>query len=429
MNYPDSVEYLYSLGNEVKSIKFGLASITAVLRALGDPQRRFRAVHVAGTNGKGSTCAMVESGLRAAGLRTGRYISPHLTEPTERIAISGENVSREAFTRAFNAVHEAAEEMVRSGELEFHPTYFETVTAMAFLLFADTGVDVAVLEVGLGGRLDATNVVQPVVCAITPVDYDHQQWLGTTLESIAAEKAGILKAGVPVVMSDQRSEAEQVLLGRAEELGCPVTRSADLPIEQLEVDHRGSRFTVDDIRVRCPLPGEHQVENAKAAVAILRLMEVPLEAIARGIAATDWPARLELVHASPDIMLDGAHNPAGARALAAHIRKFYAGRRVWMVYGAMRDKAVAEMTEILFPLAEKIVLTTPSNTRSVPAETFGVPNARIAPTVREAVEVALAAPDDAVVFITGSLYLAGDARALLLGRDGAARLRPASRHV
>src|SRR5581483_4235748 len=253
MNYAEAVRYLYSLGNEVLTAKLGLERITALLEALGHPERACRWVHVAGTNGKGSTCAMIEAGLRSAGVRTGLYISPHLIEPTERIQICGAPVTQEQFATAFDRVHDTAEQMLASGSIDMHPTYFETVTAMAFVLFAEAGLDRVVLEVGLGGRLYATNVVTPELCVITPIDYDHQIFLGDTIEQIAGEKAGILKPGVPAVFAEQRPEAEAVL--RATAKG-PYTLSRDWPVTNVEMDARGSRFCLRGAEVRCPLAGE-----------------------------------------------------------------------------------------------------------------------------------------------------------------------------
>jgi dihydrofolate synthase/folylpolyglutamate synthase len=414
MNYPDSVEYLYSLGNEIKALKFGLENITAVLRMLGDPHGDFRIVHIAGTNGKGSTSAMVESAVRASGLLTGLYTSPHLIEPTERIQVAGKPVSRDEFADAFNMVHSTAERMLAAGELEYHPTYFETVTAMAFVVFRLRGVHTAVLEVGLGGRLDATNVVSPAVCAVTQVDYDHEAWLGTSIESIACEKAGILKWGVPVVFARQRPEADTVLTTRARELDCRITRTEEYGVSEMRADARGSCFATRGLHIRCPLAGEHQVDNALTAIAVLDQLGVSDNAIETGILATRWPARLETVSMSPEIILDGAHNPAGARALAQYIRRYYAGRPIWIIYGAMRDKSVQEITELLFPLAEKIILTAPSTTRALRPEVLEVPGAIVVPDVRAAIDLAREAPPNAAVFITGSLYLAGEARLVLV---------------
>jgi dihydrofolate synthase/folylpolyglutamate synthase len=407
MNYTESVQFLYSLGNEIQTAKFGLERITRLLEALGNPDRECRYVHVAGTNGKGSTCAMIEAGLRAAGFRTGLYTSPHLSEPTERIRIDGQAVSEAQFAEAFSEVHATAECLLQLGQLDFHPTYFETVTAMAFLLYARAGVDTVVLEVGMGGRLDATNVVIPVVSVITPIDFDHQNFLGNTLAQIAAEKAGILKPGIPSIFAQQPVEAETVL--RAHAKG-PYTLSRDWSISDLRLDMQGSCFRLRGLEIVCPLAGEHQVENARMAAITLQSLGVS----PAGIAATCWPGRLERVSVQPDIILDGAHNPAGARALVNYIQRFYTGRRLWMIYGAMRDKAVGEMAGTLFPLAHQIILTAPDNARAMAPENIPAPGAVLTHSVPEAVALLDQASADDVVFITGSLFVVGEARALLV---------------
>ena len=259
----------------------------------------------------------------------------------------------------------------------------------------------------MGGRLDATNVVSPALCVITPIDFDHQAFLGHTLAQIAAEKAGILKPGVPAVFAEQPQEAEMVL--RAHAKG-PYTLSRDWAITDLSMDARGSRFRVRDQDVICPLAGEHQVENARtAAIALHELGASP-----DGIALTRWPGRLEHVSERPEIILDGAHNLAGTRALVAYIRRFYSGRRIWIVYGVMRDKDAGAMTSLLFPLAHRVILTAPPNTRALPPESISAPEAVITHTVREALEAARSASPDDVVFVTGSLFVVGEARALLV---------------
>src|SRR5580693_9500228 len=245
MTYPDSVRFLYALGNEIKTAKLGLDRIRAVLAALGDPQKSFRSIHVAGTNGKGSTCAMIDAGLRTAGIRTGLFTSPHLIEPTERIVIDGMPVTPRQFERAFDAVHKVAGEP--------HPTYFETVTAMGFWLFREMGVETAVVETGLGGRLDATNVLDPELTVITPIDFDHEAYLGGTLDAIAGEKAGILKPGVPAIFATQRPEAQAVLDRRAQELNIPNRRTSESEIRDLHLTARCSEFS----GIKCPLAGEH----------------------------------------------------------------------------------------------------------------------------------------------------------------------------
>ena len=420
MNYPDSVHFLYALGNEIKTAKLGLERIRTVLAALGNPQDRLMIVHVAGTNGKGSTCAMIESGFRAAGLRTGLYTSPHLAEPTERICIASLPVSAERFAAAFNRVHTVVEQLLVREAIDLHTTYFETVTAMAFLIFAEEAVDRVVLEVGLGGRLDATNVVRPSLAVITPIDFDHESFLGRGIESIAAEKAGILKLGVPAVFARQRPEAASVLDRRAAELGVPVTRAAEWPIQTMSLDARGSRFELPGatpLSIRCPLAGEHQAENAVTAALALLACGVDRRSIEAGIAAARWPGRLEQVRERPTIILDGAHNPAAARALAAYIARFYAATRLRLIFGIMRDKAAAEIAGILFPHAWQVIVTAPRQSRALAPESLRTvadhANLQIAPNLEEALRLIEDASQDDVIFITGSLFLVAEARALL----------------
>jgi dihydrofolate synthase/folylpolyglutamate synthase len=350
---------------------------------------------------------MIEAGLRAAGIHTGLYTSPHLIEPTERIQIAGQTITPTQFARAFTEIHETAERLLQRGELDLHPTYFESVTAMAFLLFAGERVEIAVLEVGLGGRLDATNVVTPVLSVITPIDFDHQIFLGDTLDKIATEKAGILKPGVPAIFAEQPPEAESVL--RAHATGS-YALSRDWLITGLQMDARGSRFLLRGSEIICPLAGEHQVENARVAAIALHELGVSPD----GIAHTFWPGRLERVSTQPEIILDGAHNPAGTRALASYLRRFYAGRRIWMVYGVMRDKDVAEMAAMIFPLADRVIVTAPDNSRAMPPECIPAPGAVITHTVAEAIALVRQADPSDAIFVTGSLFVVGEARALLL---------------
>jgi dihydrofolate synthase/folylpolyglutamate synthase len=415
LNYPESVEYLYALGNEIRSAKLGLDRMTLLAAAMRHPERKYRVVHVAGTNGKGSTAAMIAAGLREAGHRVGLFTSPHLIEPTERIVVDGRAVSAEEFAEAFAAVHKAAERLMENGTLDAHPTYFETVTLMAFWWFAKAEVDWAVIEVGLGGRLDATNIVTPQLCVITPVDYDHEAWLGKSLDSIAFEKAGILKTGVPAVLAPQHPVAREVIANRAESVHAPILDSAAWPVTNLQIDANGSRFTAAGLQLDCPLAGEHQVDNARTAAVALHALNLSPEQIRFGMMAARWPGRLELVSEAPEIWLDGAHNPAGARALAAYIARFHKGRKVGIIYGAMRDKSVEEIAGVLFPLAHELILTAPDQTRALRPEAIlemePHPNARIAPGI-EAALTELGTCD--VWFLTGSLYLVGEARAILV---------------
>jgi dihydrofolate synthase/folylpolyglutamate synthase len=361
---------------------------------------------------------MIAAALRQAGWRTGLYTSPHLIEPTERINIDGVDISSEIFAEAFSIVHQTAEEMLREDRLDAHPSYFETVTAMALLLFKKR-CDISVIEVGLGGRLDATNVIHPELCVITPVAYDHEAYLGNTLTAIATEKAGILKPGLPVVMAAQQPEACASIEERARQLNCPLIRAEDHPLSHVDAHAQGSRFVLDDASYFCALPGRHQVENARAAILASKALGLPAEQIGAGLQTVRWPGRLELVSRQPDFILDGAHNPAGAAALAAYIREFYAGRPVWLVFGAMRDKAVEEVAEQLFPLADRIIATAPNFTRALRPQAIlelsSHGDATTASSIAEAIELARFAPRDAGVFFTGSLFLVGEARAILVG--------------
>ena len=409
MTYPDSVRFLYALGNEIKTAKLGLERIGILLAALGYPERAFRSVHVAGTNGKGSTSAMIESGLRAAGVRTGLFTSPHLIEPTELIRVDSVPVTAAQFEQAFNTVHQTAEKL----NLDCHPTYFETVTAMGFWLFRELGVETAVVEAGMGGRLDATNVLNPALTVITPIDFDHEAFLGHTLESITSEKAGILKTRVPAVFARQRPEVWTVLVERAAALNVPVTRAESFEIRDFRLDARGSYFS----GFHCALPGEHQAGNAIAAIQALALLGVSWESIAQGLEETRWPGRLEHVSPNPDIILDGAHNPAAARALAQYLTRFYSNRKLWIVYGAMRDKAIEEIGAILFPLASELIFTAPNYSRALRPQALAdiAGRGRVASDIAAALDLirAEASPEDAVL-ITGSLFLVGEARRLFV---------------
>lgn len=422
MNFAESVRFLHSLGHELKIVKWTLDRIETLLAELGNPQRNARFIHIAGTNGKGSTCALMASALRASGFRTGLYTSPHLVDPRERIQIEGQLITEDAWCAAFNHVHTAVELLLAQEKIDAHPSFFETMTAMAFVAFASAKVEVAVLETGLGGRLDATNLVDPELVVITPIDFDHEAFLGSSIESIAAEKAGIIKAGRPAVFSEQRPAAFSVLERRALEMESPVTLSSAWRVEDLHLEKFGSRFTLvrdEVIPVHCPLAGAHQVENARTAVAALSVFGLSASAISQGIAHASWPGRLERIATDPDIILDGAHNPAGARALAAYIKQFFADEPIRIVYGAMRDKAVDEVIGILFPLAAEVVLTAPDQPRALnPASIAEVADhpadrskLRIASTIGEAIRIIRETP--MTTLITGSLFLVGEARAAL----------------
>src|ERR1700757_824990 len=323
MNYESAVRYLLSLGRELAAptqaaaAKFNLENIIVLLERLGRPDRVFPCVHIAGTNGKGSTAAFLEKILRDAGFRTGLYTSPHLERINERIRISGKEISDERFAEIFTRIHAAIEELLAEGKLRAHPTYFECVTALAFEAFARERVDFAVIEVGLGGRLDATNVVTPVVSVITRIDFDHENYLGHSLREIAREKAGILKPQVPAVFAAQLPEARQVLLERAKELRCPVVETSEaFRVEDETVENGCVRAAVVDIASRKTfsleprLAGRFQLENALNAVAAARILQnrsyrITDENIANGVATAEWPGRMERLQTRPDVYLGG----------------------------------------------------------------------------------------------------------------------------
>ncbi len=421
MNHPAEVRYLYSLGNEVKTIKLGLDRMRLMAVALDHPERACRYIHVAGTNGKGSTCAMMASALRSKGLSTGLYTSPHFVDPAERIQVNGKPLTEQQFSTVFAEMHQVAEALIKRGELDMHPTYFESLTLMAFLAFRQARVHTVVLETGLGGRLDATNIVTPVLSVITAIDFDHMQWLGNTIEEIAGEKAGIIKPGVPVVVAHQRPEARIPIERVALEQGAPRYDVDDWRRQVESIDAYSGTYALEHgdtrLEVHCPLAGEHQLHNSSTAAVALHHLGLTPQEIHDGIAMAQWPGRLERIHESPDVILDGAHNVAGATALAAYIRHFHQGRNVWMIFGVMADKQVDEIAEILFPLATHLILTAPDQARALAAtEIAKLPVARhatLAGSVTEALEtIQDAAPED-VVFITGSLYLVGEARPIL----------------
>jgi dihydrofolate synthase/folylpolyglutamate synthase len=391
--------------------KFGLERMQTLLSALGNPEHGQRYVHIAGTNGKGSTSAMIASILRAAAFQTGLYTSPHLVTPLERIQINGAAVSEPAFTEAFDRVQRVSEDLIAREAIDAHPSYFETVTAMAFLLFRDR-CDISVIEVGLGGRLDATNVIMPELCVITPVSFDHEAFLGNTIEAIAFEKAGIIKPNIPVVLAAQVPTAEAVITKTA----ARVIKSNTVTLDGIQVTAESSTFLSGGTRFRCPLAGRHQIENARTAIAAARALGIAEATIADGLENTTWPGRLEVIQRAPKFILDGAHNPAGAASLAAHIREFYADGPVWIVYGAMRDKAIDEVTAQLFPLAERLILTAPNFPRALRPQAIldmhAHPNAVIAEKLSAALAIAKTAPGNASVFFTGSLFVVGEMKAL-----------------
>lgn len=406
VNFRESESYLLSLGNEVAAMKLGLENITTLLRALGNPQDSYKKVQVAGTNGKGSVCAFLDSICLDAGIRTGRFTSPHLVSITERVTLGGIDISEDEFAKHATRVREISEKLVADGGLEYVPTYFEQVTAIALAAFAEAGIELAILETGLGGRFDATTAAKAEIAAITKIDYDHQQYLGDTIEEIASEKAAIIRAdSEAVVLGEQNPEAEKVILDRCRQLGV-VPKLAS----QVVFDGYGE--------VRLGLKGKHQIQNATIAILLAEALSThfPIEPehMRRGLETARHPGRLEYIS---NVLLDGAHNIAGAEALAAFLDEFEP-RPLTMIFGTMGDKDVSKITAILFPKAANLILTTPENTRAVPAHellkfTEKAENVRVTKNAAEAIRVAEQLARDGVILVTGSLYLVGEIRDLI----------------
>ncbi|WP_165859364.1 bifunctional folylpolyglutamate synthase/dihydrofolate synthase [Desulfofundulus salinus] len=461
MQYDEAMTYLQNLTKF--GINFGLGRIKELLRRLGDPQKKLKVVHIGGTNGKGSTTAMVASVLTAAGYRTGTFTSPHLHSYTERYQIDGVQISAERVASLISQLKPHLEAMVAQG-FE-HPTEFEVSTAMAFKYFYEEGVDFLILEVGLGGAIDSTNVVErPLVTVITNVAMDHMDYLGQTIREIATVKAGIIKPGVPLVTAC-RGEALEVVAQFCREKGSPMvlvdrvtggTSSMDPAIASGEetavefnpgisyrtvlweaaaggFDQGGQYLTVHGLRrtyrdLFIPLLGRHQQVNTAGAVAVVELLveqgfAIPEEALYRGLAAVRWPARLEIVLSRPLVLLDGAHNYDGARSLARALDDYLPGKEVVLVIGMLGDKERGRVVAELAPRARAVVVTRPNSPRAgdwrrlaEEAQKY-VPKVYTIESVPEAVEHALsmARPGD-VVCITGSLYMVAEAREVLMAK-------------
>jgi dihydrofolate synthase/folylpolyglutamate synthase len=413
------VERLFGL--EQFGIKLGLDNIRAILAALGNPERAYRTIHIGGTNGKGSVAAMVERGLRAAGLKTGRYTSPHLDRIEERVALGGQPIDRETFASVTGDVLDVVDDLQAKGTLTVPPTFFEVSTAVAFEVFKRATVDVAVIEVGLGGRFDATNVLTPAITAITTIAFDHERHLGSTLEQIAFEKAGIAKPGVPLVIGRLPREAAARI--------SKVAREVEAPMFDAHATTTDRKYPP----LNLALKGRHQLENAAVAVAILErwstlVSHVSTDAIVTGLTDCEWPARLEWLRlpSGGELLLDAAHNPAGATALASYLQDT-GSKKLPIVFAAMADKDLNSMIAALAPVASAFIATTVPNgrarsadqlaeeirmiTESIPVEAIGSP--------QTAVDRALEQARRAIA--CGSIYMIGPLRAKLIA-GGATRL-------
>ena len=434
MKYKSTVEYLYGLRKY--GMKFGLDNITRLMSALGNPQRSFRSIHVAGTNGKGSTSAMLESILRTGGAKTGLFTSPHLVSFTERIRINGKEIDES------DVIGLAGEVRGLAGEIEdFSPTFFEVVTAMAFLHFRKMKIDWAVVEVGMGGRLDATNIITPEASVITGIGLDHREFLGDTLKEIAKEKAGIIKDNIPVVTTEQEPEVMEVIENRASEKNSVLFKyGSDFSSEMISdypdgicFDYFGKRECRD---IKLPLSGAHQMINASTAAETIEVISdlFPLMTmdIKRGLENIQWPGRLEMIKYDPAILIDGAHNPSAAYVLSLHLKKLLGARfrRIILVIGIMGDKDIKGILKPLLPLASETIFTSPFYERAASpdmlaayADSMGYYSKKSL-SVIDALNLAesLYMTGDLIV-VTGSFYTIGEAKESLGHKGVLARLR------
>jgi dihydrofolate synthase/folylpolyglutamate synthase len=453
MSYETAIARMYSLGHELAqtpSQKFDLAHMRVLLEALHHPERRFPGVLIAGTNGKGSTAATLAAILQASGLRTGLYTSPNLIRINERIRINDQEIGDHDFALLHDVVERTAERLVSEGELPWHPSFFEMLTAMAFEYFAKGKVEIAVLEVGMGGRLDATNVIEPRVSVITDISLDHQKYLGDTVAEIAREKAGIIRPGGVVVTLPQQPQANDVIGNTILDLGAQAVSAVPYvpPVspgsgrywavaerengQSISRPAYVSRYPLEvmgkQIQVETPLIGRHQLRNVALAIAAAEELgkqglAVTADSIERGIVRTHWPGRFQVIPAQggwPECILDVAHNPAGAWSLRSTLSAVYEDRALTIVFGAMRDKAIGEIAEILFPLAERVIVTHADSPRSASASEIREAAIRTATEIEDAPEVSSAldrarahAGPQGLVVVTGSIYIVGEAMRVL----------------
>ena len=447
MSYTAALDRLHALGHELYTApgaarrKFELAHMRTLMSALGNPERAFKAILVAGTNGKGSTASTLSSVVVASGYRTGLYTSPHLSRINERIQVGGLMISDEDLAAVFFHVDEVASTLVRDGKLPAAPSFFETVTAMAFVHFAAQEVHTAVIEVGMGGRLDATNVVEPMISIITDISLDHTEWLGSTVALIAREKAGILRPNGVMVTLPQHPEANQALGEIAMPLNVRGVNAASyVPVHNHPEQYRRNRYPLsvmgEMIEIDSPLAGAHQQRNLALAIAAAVELRnnhgysiTPID-VQAGIHDTIWPARLERVDGAghrADVLLDVGHNPAGAWALRAAVSQLDTGQPLTLVFGCLKDKPIAELAQILFALFRNVILTPVDSPRGASVDDMFLA-AQSTGCVVEAADNAMHAverafhitPIDGLVVVTGSVYLVGQVRPVLLEPKSAA---------
>ncbi len=435
MNFLAALDYLYGLGHETLAMKFGLQNTQILLAEFDNPQQSFLKIQIAGTNGKGSVCTFLDAIGRAANLKTGLFTSPHLVSITERIKVDGREISQIEFAELASQVRAAAERLIKTGMLETLPTFFEHLTVIALLAFRLAKVDVAILETGLGGRLDSTTAAHAEIIGLTSISLDHQEYLGATPKEIASEKAAVIDSNVRVAATvAQQSDVAQVVRGRCRQFGLTPLAAAKItkikPIAGLtkfEVSFKTQ--TRNYPRVDLSLSGRHQAENAALAVTLAEELnnfnlKVSPTAVIHGLETARHPGRLEFWDAAAhSILFDGAHNAAGARALREFFEEFYQNAPLTMIFGAMRDKDLSEITAELFPLAATLILTRADNPRSASPEDLmkyapNTENTRLTSSVGEALQMAQQiTPHGSLICVTGSLYLVGEAQKSLLSEN------------
>ena len=427
MNFKESVKYLYSLGHETLAMKLGLENTRRLLASLGEPQTSFLKIQIAGTNGKGSVAAFLDSICRAASIKTGLFTSPHLVSITERIKINGIEITEAKFAELTSHVKKTAEDLVKNKVLETLPTFFEHLTAIGLLAFAREKVDLAILETGLGGRLDSTTAAESEITCLTPIDLDHQEYLGETLEEIAAEKAAVIHSQTrSAIISKQKPAALNAILKRCAETGVkPIVDACRFEVKSTTPDGKmiATFQTANELyeNVCLNLRGRHQLENASIAIVAaenLKDFSISRAAIVKGLETAEHAGRLEFVG---KFLYDGAHNTAGAKALGEFLQEF-SQNKITLVFGAMRDKDLSEIASILFPLAENLILTRAENPRSAEPEklrefvpqSFPTEKVFVTESVSEAIKKAreITAPED-LICVTGSLYLVGEAESII----------------
>jgi dihydrofolate synthase/folylpolyglutamate synthase len=427
MTYEEALHYIKDCTKF--GVKLGLERMRAILERAGHPERRFRAIHVAGTNGKGSTTAMFDAVLREAGYTTGRFNSPHLVSYRERFLVNGVMITKARLAAIITELEPVLASVLADGYGA--PTEFEVGTALAFLFFAREPVDLAIVEVGMGGRFDATNVLQPMLSVITHIALDHQEYLGSTLEKIAFEKAGIIKAGVPVVIGLQEAEIAGFLRGIAAERDSIWTDASQYRVTDVKSDETGTCFTTvspvyGELGVTLSLLGGHQVQNCLNVLAGLEVLyrqglKITRENVLRGLAGTVWPGRFERIPAVGPMkfFFDGAHNPDGIRALVDGIKRIFPGRRVDFLVGILNNRPLKEMAAILAEIARKVIVTTVPDPKSATVEDLAAAFRSCGiSAVREADPAAalqlLLETDNEIAVATGSFYLTGWLRSILL---------------